>query len=186
MHCALKGGVEHNNLRRPGCNSQVTIERDDRGIERLVYPEDPLQKTNQGGLTSKSSAKTVFVYGASDVRKCPVRLYKKYIALMPQTLSCRKMYLRCRKTRSPSLWYCDQPYGVNKVKNVVKEMCKEAGVEGHYTNHSLRATCASRMYSKNIPEQIIKETTGHRSECVRVYKRTGDHLREAASKTLGN
>ena len=55
---------------------------------------------------------------------------------------------------------------------------------GYFTNHSLRATCASRMYDKKIPEQIIKETTGHRSECVQVYKRTSEELQEAASKTV--
>ena len=150
------------------------------------YQEDPLQKTNQGGLTNKNSSKTVYVYCASDRRRCPVRLFKKYVGLLPQTRSCRKLYLHCRKAPTPSTWFCDQPYGVNKIKSVVKEICKEGGLEGYFTNHSLRATCASRMYAKNVPEQIIKETTGHRSACVRVYKRTGDHLREAASKTLGD
>ena len=51
-------------------------------------------------------------------------------------------------------------------------------------NHSLRATCASRMYDNNVPEQIIKETTGHKSECVRIYKRTSEVLKEVASKTV--
>ena len=40
------------------------------------------------------------------------------------------------------------------------------------------------MFAKNVPEQIIKEVTGHRSECVRTYKRTTDKLREKASRTL--
>ena len=41
------------------------------------------------------------------------------------------------------------------------------------------------MYDQDIPEQLIKEVTDHRSEAVCVYKRTSDHLREVASKTLG-
>ena len=36
-----------------------------------------------------------------------------------------------------------------------------------------------------VPEQIIKETTGHRSECVRVYKCTSETLQQAASRTVG-
>ena len=36
MHCALRGGVEHSNLRRPGCNSQFRVERDNRNVERLL------------------------------------------------------------------------------------------------------------------------------------------------------
>ena len=34
------------------------------------------------------------------------------------------------------------------------------------------------------PEQIIKEVTGHRSDCVRNYKRTSDELREEASHAI--
>ena len=32
LHCALRGGIEHSNLRRPGCNSQFSFEHDTRGI----------------------------------------------------------------------------------------------------------------------------------------------------------
>ena len=42
------------------------------------------------------------------------------------------------------------------------------------------------MYHYNVPDQIIKETTGHRSECVRVYKRTSEELKQAASNTVNN
>ena len=184
LHCALRGGVEHNKLRRPGCNSQLSLEFDDRGIERLVYKEDPLQKTNQGGLMNKGKCKIVHIYGASDKNRCPIHLYKKYIGLLPQSMSCLKFYLRCKKKFCPSVWYCDQPYGVNKIKSTVKDICKEGGLTGNFTNHSLRASCASRMYDKNVPEQLIKEVTGHRSDCVRVYKRTGDHLKQAASNVV--
>ena len=55
------------------------------------------------------------------------------------------------------MWYCDQPYGINKIRYTVNKICKERGIEGHFTNHSLRATCASRMFEHNVPEQIIKE-----------------------------
>ena len=51
-------------------------------------------------------------------------------------------------------------------------MCIDAGMEGFYSNHSLRATAATRMYSADLPEQLICEKTGHRSEAVRSYKRT--------------
>ena len=68
---------------------------------------------------------------------------------------------------------------------MVKDICSKVGLEGKFSNHSLRATCTSRMYANEVPEQIIKEVTGHRSDCVRQYKRTNDELREKASLTLG-
>ena len=73
---------------------------------------------------------------------------------------------------------------MNKLKSTVKDICKKGGIDGNFTNHSLRATCASRLFDQNVPEQIIKEITGHRSDCVRVYKRTADHLREVASNIV--
>ena len=32
-----------------------------------------------------------------------------------------------------------------------------------YTNHSLRATAATRMFASGIPEKVVGEVTGHRS-----------------------
>ena len=55
---------------------------------------------------------------------------------------------------------------------------------GRFTNHSLRVTSASRIYHKEIPEQVIKEITGHRSDCVRVYKKTSDGILKKASSTI--
>ena len=52
----------------------------------------------------------------------------------------------------------------------MKDFCKEAGLEGNFTNHSLRITCASRMYERQMPEQMIKEITGHRSDCIEFIK----------------
>ena len=57
LHLALHGGVEHQKLRRPGFNSQIRVELDNRGKKHLVYHEDPLQKTNQGGLVCKGTNK---------------------------------------------------------------------------------------------------------------------------------
>ena len=137
MHCALRGGVEHNNLRRPGFSPQINVEVDERGVERLVYCEDPLQKTNQGGLICKGMSKKVFVYAASDPRRCPIRIYKKYIGLLPQSRNCRKLYLRVKKRIVPNNWYCDEPYGVNKIKSTVKDICSNIGVEGKFTNQNI-------------------------------------------------
>lgn len=39
--------------------------------------------------------------------------------------------------------------------NVVAQVMKSASFEGYYTNHSLRRTCATRLYDKGLPEQLI-------------------------------
>ena len=64
-------------------------------------------------------------------------------------------------------------------------MCSEAGIEGFHTNHSLRATNATRLFSAGADEQLIMERTGHLSmDGVRSYKRTSDHLNEEVSNIL--
>ena len=50
--------------------------------------------------------------------------------------------------------------------------------------NSSRIMILDRMYDQNIPEQMIKEVTGHKSDCVRYYKRTSDQIRETASHTI--
>ena len=71
-----------------------------------------------------------------------------------------------------------------EMSSTIKKMCKKAGLVGKFTNHSLRATSASRMYEQDIPEQVIKEITGHRSDAVRTYKHTPDSIRQKASLTI--
>ena len=184
LHFALRGGVEHQRLRRPGFRTQIEFVTDHNNVERLVYKEDPLQKTIQGGIGCKNSRKIVHVYPASDERRCPVRILKKYIRLMPPPKTCQKFYLRPRPKFTHTVWYCDQPYGNHKLSSTIKLMCAKAGLKGKFTNHSLRATSASRMYENDIPEQVIKEITGHHSECVRTYKRTPESIKERASMTI--
>ena len=45
---------------------------------------------------------------------------------------------------------------------VVKKMCSEVGFEGQsVTNHSLRATAATRRFAAGVDEQLIAEKTRH-------------------------
>ena len=174
-------------LRRPGFDCQIKSELDQNtGKEILVYREDPLQKTNQGGLANKPSNKIVRVYPAMNVKCCPVRIFGKYIGLLPTSKSCGKLYLRPRQKFTPSVWFCDAPYGKNKVSSNVKDICKLAEIPGKFSNHSLRATSATRMFAKEVPEQVIKEITGHKSECVRVYKRTSSEILQRASNSIAD
>ena len=65
------------------------------------------------------------------------------------------------------------PAGQNYLGSLVKEVCKKAGIQGEKSNHSLRVTCATRMWKANVPEKLIKQRTGHCSlEALRSYERT--------------
>ena len=61
---------------------------------------------------------------------------------------------------------------------MVKKMYADANITGYKTNHSLRATTATRLYHAGVDEQLIMERTGHRSlDGVISYKRTSDNQR---------
>ena len=108
LHFAFQGGVEYCRLRRPGFGCQINVNVPDKGRERLIYREDPLAKNNQGGIGSCSSNKVEYVHAASDPNRCPVCLFKKYVKLLPEPKSCKKLYMRQRVNPTPSLCYCNQ------------------------------------------------------------------------------
>ena len=47
--------------------------------------------------------------------------------------------------------------------NFLKSLCKDAGIEGRFTNHSLRATTATRGMQKGIPGKFVMEITEYRA-----------------------
>ncbi|XP_071099665.1 uncharacterized protein [Haliotis cracherodii] len=80
-------------------------------------------------------------------------------------------------------WFSNFPIGHNTLQGIIKRLCRNAGIEGKRTNHSLRTTSATRLYRANVDGQLICEQTGtidsvyvpgHRRETVHTYKRTSE------------
>ena len=174
LNFALRAGQEHCNLRR-GQLSQLQIKTDQDGARYLLYTED-VSKTNTGGLNSrKVDPKIVRVYEDDECpEKCVVKLYEKYISLCPKSGETDAFYLRPNKYPTESVWFDNIPVGVHRLQDTVARLCKVAGFTGYFTNHSLRATAATRLYSAGVDEQLISEKTGQRSLALRSYKRTSD------------
>ena len=78
-----------------------------------------------------------------------------------------------------------QAVGKNTLRNYIPNMCREAGIAGHFTSHSAKASCATQLFDARVDEQLVQERTGHRSESsVRRYKRTTAALTEHVSNVL--
>ena len=41
---------------------------------------------------------------------------------------------------------------------------------GRETNHSLRATGATALFSAGVPEKLIRDVTGHKSNTLQLYE----------------
>ena len=185
MSCALRAGKEHRALRSMGFKSQITWYMHRDGSRFFVYREDMGLKTNKGGLKHrKVDPKVVNVYPINNSSCCPVRILYTYFCKLPVNRTCPALYLRPRPNYNGENWYFNQPVGVNKLQSVVKKVCKNAGLNGYNTNHSLRSTAATRMYQNSCPEQLIQEITGHLSLAVRGYKRTNESQKQYASAAI--
>ena len=122
-----------------------------------------------------------------NVDRCFVRLFKKYLSLRPSECPTNAFYLTPLKKASETKWFTTAPVEKNKLAKAVSNMCKACNIQGYKTNHSLRATAATRLYSSGIDEQLVMERTGHRSlEGVRSYKRTSAEQQETVSDILSN
>ena len=64
-------------------------------------------------------------------------------------------------------------------------MYKKAGIKLYKTNHSLRATAATRLYLSVVDEHLVMERTGHCSiEGIQSYKTTSREQQENISDIL--
>ena len=153
----------------------------------LTYTED-ISKTNHCGVGHiKVTGKVVRAYeNMQQLDRCIVKLYQTYVSHRPFDPKCAgNFYLRPLANPRGDVWYSCQPVGRFKLSQVMSDIAKRPKMEGKVTNHSLCVTAASRLYQNNVDEQLVMETTGHRStSSVRSYKRTSEDQMATVSDVL--
>ena len=178
---------EHYGLRQdmPNQVSQISFEYNSIGVKCLVYREDSVTKSHDGGLADmRNERKIVWVYPSENVNRCPVRLTQKYLSLCPQYQKKPNFYLQARQKFTPTVWYAGQVVGQNSLAKVVQELMKEAKIEGFFTNHSLRRSGGTRLFNAGVNRKLVKEATGHRSDAVDQYQITNEAQHQAMSKII--
>ncbi len=183
LYFALRGGKEHRNLRYDP--PQIHLVELPGARPFLEYRED-ISKNHPGGLKGRKIKPKIVVHH-SNVEKperCFVRLYN---GLCPRNRPKHAYYLQPLQKPTAKCWYSVTPVGHCKLDRTIHRLCEEAGIKGYRTNHSLRATAATRLHQSGCEEQQIMERTGHRSvEAVRSYKRTSNEQQENISDILNN
>ena len=186
IYFALRSGDEHRQLRSKPCQIQVIREPGKR--PHLRYIED-ISKNRPGGLKGrKLKSKVVQHYdNPENPDRCFVRIFETYQKLLPKNRRDDAFYFQPLKKPTADVWFSSKPIGHNTLEQTVARLCSSAGITGFRTNHSLRATAATRLYQAGVDEQMIMETTGHRSlEGVRSYKRTSTSQKENISDILNS
>ena len=172
---ALRSGSEHRNL---------TFDQLECRDNVLIYTESQ-SKNRQGGLLERNEKPKVVYYYADENNPdcCFIRLFKKYRSLCPSGVT--SFYLTPLVKPRDDCWYCKTPVGRNTLGSTVARLCKLANIPGFKTNHSLRATAATRLYHSNVDEQLIMSVTGHKStDGIRNYKRTSEEQYKKLSDVL--
>ena len=80
--------------------------------------------------------------------------------------------------------FSQQPVGVNKLATLNKSMCTKADLQGNFSNHSGKRTCATLLFHEGFDEQMFSSRTGHRSTAIRDYKVPSDEQQFALWKIL--
>ena len=144
LNFALRGGEEHVHL----LIEQFSFEVRD-GKRCLVYREKH-SKTNSGGLNNlrHKTKEVVHFENVSNRSRCHVTLMELFLSKRPQ--SSNRFYLQPLKNPNNLCWYTSKPIGKNKLNKFMKSICDQAGIDSSSkSNHSLRATCATRLYQNN-------------------------------------
>lgn len=83
------------------------------------------------------------------------------------------------------IWFTSNPEGHNKLGTVVRRMCEKVGIEGNFTNRSLRATTATRGLAKGIPDKFVMQRTSHRdARSLQIYQRPSVSSKVEISKAF--
>ena len=191
INLGLRAGDEHHALRR-NCSekpSQISFERASNGQRCLVYREDTVTKTNDGGLSNlKKERKIIWVYPSDNINRCPVRIVDKYMSLIPDVKPKTKkynFYLRSLEKPNPAQWYGEQVVGRHTLTKVVGKLLQKANLGGFYSNHSLRRSGTTRLFQAGVDRKIVKEYTGHVSDAVDKYQVTSDAQKKQLSEIIG-
>ena len=186
-HCLLRASDEHYYLRRdtPQESSQLQFEMSASGIKCLVYREDTVSKTHDGGLRDmRADRKEVWVFPNDNRSRCCVRLVEKYLKLCPKQFKKNNFYLHSLPKPTPSQWYGEQVIGQNTLSKTVKRLFEEADINGYFTNHSCRRSGVTQLFQAGVDRKLIKEATGHRLDAIDCYAVTSEKQRQEVSNII--
>ncbi len=174
VHFALHVCDEHKAL-KVGAFSQLKIKVNPKTNLWFLEYNKHRAKNHQGGIKSlhyKNKIVKAFE-NVDNPEHCIVRIFEKYMS------KCLSMDPKCSfdlylhplaKITSPNVWYSCQAIGIQTLQKFIMKLMHNAGIPGRHTNHSLRATAATRLYDQNVDEHRIAKLTGHHSVAVHYYQ----------------
>ncbi len=157
-HFCRRGGEGIRELRKDSFEFKV----DARGVEYVQLKFNEATKNHPGGVVNTNEPTKRMYATGEDL--CPVGALAKYLRkLHPK---CEALYQRPRLVKNPeaeALWYANIPVGINKLRNLMKDISKEAKLSKIYTNHCIRATVITTLSNSGFDNITITRLSGHRN-----------------------
>ncbi|XP_076114944.1 uncharacterized protein LOC143082852 isoform X3 [Mytilus galloprovincialis] len=163
-------------------------------VSQFSFGEDETGKYVQftSRVVSSKKYKPVKQYKCEDNPRTYYNMLETYVLIIPKVNdifwfrpSRDFVGLPINKSR---LVFSRCPLGKNMLDNLISKMMKQAGYKGYYTNHSVKATMAAKMFKQGYQEEFIQERTGHSSTvAVKKYNkgiRNAEAVRADISSTL--
>ena len=115
-------------------------------------------KTSRQGGTSGSDEVSIGRIQAESQVKSVKLLLSKLDKGCPRNFQMAKKRVRA----DDEVWYTGQPLGKNTMASMMKRISEKASLSRYFTNHSVRATCITKLAKAGVPDSVIMATSGHR------------------------
>ena len=156
----------------------------------IIYDES-VSKTYHGGLKDLKYKPRVVKHVCCKENcelghsRCLVECYKKYLEHI-KTLSEEIDAFYFKPSLDETVFsYHRSPVGINTLNKILPDkLCGAAGLKKK-TSHSLRVTCATRLFQNCVQETLIRERTGHRSDALIRYEKKSEEQEKSVSSILG-
>ena len=150
VRLGLHGMKEQHDLQRYP-DSQINIVKID-GKDALVHCEFQ-SKTRQGGISDRGKVppRVLYAFCSGVHSHCFVELFRKYLFLGPPgNFNWPKFYVQTDPKWQPGsdYWYTNRPVGKSTLAKYIQNMMSEAGIDGHFRNHSTRKSTCTQVYFK--------------------------------------
>ncbi len=116
----------------------------------------------------------------------PVAIFEKYIEHLNPNCNRLWQWLKNNVTPADPVWFEKAPVGHTKIGNFMKELSEKVKLSKVYTNHSIQATCITKLDQANFESRHIMAVSSHKSEStVKTYaKKCPESKKREMSETL--
>ena len=137
----------------------VNLSSDELGMESITFNERATKtRTGQAGGPIREFVPTI--WGNKNTARCPIRLFKKFDNLRPTAAKTPDFafFLTARPDKFVAI-----PMGERYLGNRMSTIAKEAGLVGHFTNHSVRKTTITQLVHAGVHPTQVAQLSGHKN-----------------------